>query len=79
MVNENTIRKKDIYLKRGSLVEHPFGTIKRRFGYTYFLTRGLDSVNTEGSFICLVYSLKRLINIMRVRELVCHFKALASQ
>ncbi|OEF98823.1 hypothetical protein BHF71_10345 [Vulcanibacillus modesticaldus] len=74
MVNENTIKKNDLYKKRGSIVEHLFGTIKRHFGYTYFLTRGLDSVNTEGSFICLAYNLGRLINIVGVRELVRRFK-----
>ncbi len=67
-----------MYKKRGTIVEHPFGTIKRHFGYTYFLTRGLDSVNTEGSFICLAYNLKRLINILGVRELVKRFNALMS-
>jgi hypothetical protein len=74
MVDKNTIAKNDIYLKRGSIVEHPFGTIKRHFGYTHFLTRGLNSVNAEGSFICLVYNLKRLINIMGVKELIQRFR-----
>ena len=77
-VNGNTIQRNSVYKKRGTIVEHPFGTIKRQFGYTYFLTRGLDSVNTEGSFICLAYNLKRLINILGVRELVRRFKALIS-
>lgn len=69
-VTQNTMQKKHLYKKRGSIVEHPFGTIKRQFGYTYFLTRGLESVNTEASLICLAYNLKRLINIMGVRELI---------
>lgn len=69
-IARNTMQKKDLYKKRGSIVEHPFGTIKRQFGYTYFLTRGLESVNTEASLICLAYNLKRLINIMGVRELI---------
>ena len=69
-VTQNTMQKKHIYKKRGSIVEHPFGTIKRQFGYTYFLTRGLESVNTEASLICLAYNLKRLINIVGVRELI---------
>jgi transposase len=77
-VNENTIQKNSVYKKRGTIVEHPFGTIKRHFGYTYFLTRGLDSVNAEARFICLVYNLKRLINILGVRELVKRFNALIS-
>ncbi|OWZ85043.1 transposase [Natranaerobius trueperi] len=69
-VHENTIKKKDLYKLRGSIVEHPFGTIKKSFGYTYFLTRGLNSVNAEAGFISLAYNLKRLINIMGVRDLV---------
>ena len=79
MVVENTNKRNDIYRKRGSIVEHPFGTIKRHFGYTYFLTRGLDSVNTEGSFICLAYNLKRLINIMGVKGLVHGFRKKIAQ
>lgn len=74
-VAKNTQEKKDTYRKRGWIVEHPFGTIKRHFGYTYFLTRGLESVRTEASLICFVYNLKRLIKIKGVRELVDVFKA----
>ncbi|WP_420811491.1 hypothetical protein [Natranaerobius trueperi] len=46
--------------------------MKRSF--TYFLTRGLNSVNAEAGFISLAYNLKRLINIMGVRDLVRLFK-----
>jgi transposase len=69
-VDEITLKKNYIYKRRGSIVEHPFGTIKRHFGYTYFLTRGLPSVNSEGSFICFAYNFKRLINILGTRKLV---------
>lgn len=69
-VDEITLKKNDIYKRRGSIVEHPFGTIKRHFGFTYFLTRGLSSVNSEGSLICFAYNLKRLINIVGTRKLV---------
>lgn len=77
-VTQNTMRKKHLYKKRGSIVEHPFGTIKRQFGYTYFLTRGLESVNTEASLICLAYNLKRLINIMGVKELLGKIKVMST-
>jgi ribosomal protein S18 len=36
--------KKNHVLPPKAVVEHPFGTIKRHWGYTYFLTRGLGSV-----------------------------------
>lgn len=74
-VVKNTEDKKDTYQKRGWIVEHPFGTIKRHFGYTYFLTRGLESVRTEASLIGLAYNLKRLIKIKGVREFVAYFRA----
>lgn len=77
-IHENTIKKKDVYKRRGSIVEHPFGTIKRSFGYNYFLTRGIDSVNAEAGFISLAYNLKRLINIMGVKDLVRLFKRIFS-
>lgn len=71
----NTSMQRFRYRKRGSIVEHPFGTIKRHLGYTFFLTRGLKSVKTEASLICLAYNLKRLVKIKGVRELVALFRA----
>jgi hypothetical protein len=34
---------------RKELAEHPFGTIKRWFGYTHFLLKGLMKVRTNGA------------------------------
>jgi hypothetical protein len=34
---------------RKTLAEHPFGTIKRWFGYTHSLLKGLVKVRTEWS------------------------------
>jgi hypothetical protein len=33
-------------------------------------SRGLESVETEASFICLALNFKRLINILEVKELI---------
>jgi hypothetical protein len=38
---------------RKQLVEHPFGTIKRGFGYDHFLLKGLAKVQAEWSLITL--------------------------
>jgi hypothetical protein len=35
---------------RKALAEHPFGTIKRWFGYTHFLLKGLEKVRCEWRF-----------------------------
>ena len=55
---------------RKALVEHPFGTIKRWFGYTYFLVKGLDKVRGEWTLITLCYNLKRVLNLVSFEELM---------
>jgi len=65
----------ELYKKRQMIVEHPFGTIKRALGYTYFLTRGRENVMTESYFHSLTYNLKRVINIMGIAPLVNAIKA----
>jgi len=56
--------------KRKSIVEHPFGTMKRSMDAGYFLTRGLEKVRTEMSLTVLAYNIKRVINILGVRRMI---------
>jgi hypothetical protein len=67
--------KADAMRIRRQTVEHPFGTIKTWMGATHFLTRTLERVSTEMSLHVLAYNLKRLINLMGVRELVQAIRA----
>jgi transposase len=53
-----------LYTQRKCMVEHPFGTVKRALGFTYFLTRGKENVRTESRLHFLAYNMKRLINIV---------------
>jgi hypothetical protein len=55
---------------RKALVEHPFGTIKRWFGYTHFLVKGLDMVRAEWSLITLAYNMKRVLRIVDWNQLL---------
>jgi len=55
---------------RKTLAEHPFGTIKRWFGYTHFLLKGLEKVRTEWSLTTLVYNLKRVLNLVSFEKLL---------
>jgi hypothetical protein len=55
---------------RKTLAEHPFGTIKRNFGYTHFLLKGLTKVRTEWSRITLAYNLKRVLNLVNFQKLM---------
>jgi hypothetical protein len=55
---------------RKTLAEHPFGTIKRNFGYTHFLLKGLTKVRVEWSLITLAYNLKRVLNLVSFPQLM---------
>ncbi len=58
------------YSVRQMIVEHPFGTIKRSWGAYYFLTKRKASVSAEISLSFLAYNLKRVMNILGIKELV---------
>lgn len=52
------------------IVKHLFGTIKRSFGYVYYLGRGLDSVKAETVLIGIAYNFKKLTKIKKVLDIV---------
>jgi transposase len=56
--------------QRKSIVEHPFGTIKRSMDAAYCLTRGLRNVTGEFSLTFLAYNLKRVITILGCKKLM---------
>jgi len=58
--------------ERCALVEHPFGTLKRRAGWDHFLVRGLEKVRGEWSLMALAYNFTRVLNLLgpeRFREI----------
>lgn len=61
-----TEEAKTIIKKRGSIVEHPFGTIKRSLGWDHFLVRGREKVSGENALIMLGYNFKRLLNLIGI-------------
>jgi transposase len=64
-VNENPA----LYKQRQQISEHPFGTIKRSWGYTYTLLKGIKKVNGEMAIIFTMYNLRRAMSIFGVTEL----------
>ena len=66
----NTGTNKRLLAKRKELVEHPFGTLKRSLGYTYFLVRSMEKVRTEFNLMCFVYNFKRVFNIVGFDKLM---------
>ncbi|PHQ65506.1 MAG: transposase [Sulfurimonas sp.] len=65
-VKMQTDEAKAIIKKRGSIVEHPFGTIKRNLGWDHFLVRGKNKVSGENALIMFTYNFKRLLNLIGV-------------
>ena len=55
---------------RRETVEHPFGTIKERMGFTHFLMKTLPKVATEMALHVLAYNLTRVMNILGVGQLL---------
>jgi transposase len=51
---------KAVYATRKSTVETVFGIIKQVLGFRQFLLRGLDSVQSEWSLVCIGWNLKRM-------------------
>ena len=62
----NTPQAKAIVKKRSSIVEHPFGTIKRTLGWDHFLVRTKKKVLGENSLIMFTYNFKRLLNLIGI-------------
>lgn len=66
-IERRTNNNKKLYQQRQMIVEHPFGTVKRQWGFYYFLTRGLRSVKTEASLMFLTYNIRRVMNILGIQ------------
>ena len=61
-----TKKAKDIVKKKGSIVEHPFGTIKRTLGWDHFLVRSKKKVLGENALIMFTYNFRRLLNLIGI-------------
>jgi hypothetical protein len=68
-VAERTEANPMMMRRRKGMVEHPFGTLKRRMDGGQLLLRGLQKVKAEISLAATVYNLTRAINILGTRKL----------
>jgi transposase/IS5 family transposase len=70
-INDNNIKKNPQYYKRRqAIVEHPFGTIKRHWGFTHTLVKGLEKVNGEMNLIMFCYNFMRTKNILGFEKMM---------
>ncbi len=69
--NKNRIKEnKQLYRKRQQIVEHPYGTIKRQWGFNYIITKKyIERAEADFGFIMTAYNLRRIINIVGMKRL----------
>ena len=67
---QRVLNNKELYKKRKEIVEHPFGTIKRQWGYDYTLLKGFAKVTGEFALIFSVYNLRRAITKLGVNAII---------
>ena len=66
LINEN----KQLYRKRQQIVEHPYGTIKRQWGFSYIITKKyIERAEADFGLIMVAYNLRRIINIIGMQKL----------
>jgi len=61
---EYVAKNKALYKRRQAIVEHPFGTIKRQWGFNHTLMKTIPKVETEFSIIMLCYNIRRVMSIL---------------
>lgn len=67
---ERIENNKDYYRKRQAIVEHPYGTIKRQWGFNYIITKKfIKRAEADVGLIFTAYNLRRLISILGVEVL----------
>ena len=60
----------EIYKKRQSIIEHPYGTIKRQWGFSYIITKkGMKRASADVGLMFIAYNLRRLMNIIDTKLL----------
>jgi transposase len=61
---------KAIYKRRQAIVEHPYGTIKRQWGFSYIMTkRSIKRASADVGFMMTAYNLRRILNILGTERL----------
>ena len=77
-INNNKKRieqNKNYYRRRQAIVEHPYGTIKRQWGFSYIMTKKfIKRAEADVGFVFTAYNLRRLINIIGNNELRSYLK-----
>jgi transposase len=61
----NFQEKERLYKRRQAIVEHPYGTLKRQWGFSYILTKkGKSRASSDVGLMFIAYNLRRIGNIL---------------
>lgn len=62
---KNIEQKEHIYRRRQAIVEHPYGIIKRQWGFYYISTKkGIEHAASDVGLMFVAFNLRRLFNIL---------------
>ncbi len=60
---------KALYKRRQAIVEHPYGTIKRQWGFSYIMTkRSSQRASADVGLMMIAYNLRRIVNIIGIEQ-----------
>ncbi|MCJ7450010.1 MAG: IS1182 family transposase [Bacteroidales bacterium] len=75
----NILEKEHLYKRRQAIVEHPYGTLKRQWGFSYILTKtGIGRASSDTGFMFIAYNLRRIGNILTRDRLKEYLRILVS-
>jgi len=76
---KNFEEKERLYKRRQAIVEHPYGTLKRQWGFSYILTKkGICRASSDVGFMLVAYNLRRIANILTTDRLKEYLRILVS-
>lgn len=68
----------ELYHQRQSIVEHPYGTIKRQWSFCHVLTKqGIHRASADVGLMFIAYNLRRIFNIIEKNVLMQYLAVLA--
>lgn len=69
---ERILNNQNYYRRRQAIVEHPYGTIKRQWGFNYIMTKKtIQRASADVGLVFTAYNLRRILNILGKEALRC--------
>lgn len=67
---QRVYKNESLYKKRQALVEHPYGTLKRQWGFDHIMTKkGIKAASADFGLMTLAYNLKRIFKLIKTIKL----------